>query len=316
MDFEITAQKIIEKTLKSGATECDVVLAKASGKSISCRKQNIEDLEESNDSTIGIRALVDQKQAFVSSSEVDDDNIETLVNKCVSMAKLAPVDDTAVLGDSSLFESEIGNLELHQSEETNTEALIDSVKECEEAALSVPGISNSEGAGASYSQGEFYLATSNGFQGGYKSSTNSISCSVLAGEGQSMERDYDYSVSRHFSDLRSAKEIGTSAANKTLKRLNPKKIKSTKKTIEQFSLKLKNNPKGYIAQPTLDLSSSPTLIDNEITGRRVDLRPYCLIGKQAQLCPGGLTRVALNKGSYVVNSSQGGGVKDTWVLAD
>ena len=92
--------------------------------------------------------------------------------------------------------------------------------------------------------------------------------------------------------------------------------KSTKKTIEQFSLKLKNNPKGYIAQPTLDLSSSPTLIDNEITGRRVDLRPYCLIGKQAQLCPGGLTRVALNKGSYVVNSSQGGGVKDTWVLAD
>ena len=92
--------------------------------------------------------------------------------------------------------------------------------------------------------------------------------------------------------------------------------KSTKKTIEQFSLKLRNNPKGYIAQPTLDLSSSPTLIDNEITGRRVDLRPYCLIGKQAQLCPGGLTRVALNKGSYVVNSSQGGGVKDTWVLAD
>ena len=92
--------------------------------------------------------------------------------------------------------------------------------------------------------------------------------------------------------------------------------KSTEKTIEQFSLKLKNNPKGYIAQPTLDLSSSPTLIDNEITGRRVDLRPYCLIGKKAQLCPGGLTRVALNKGSYVVNSSQGGGVKDTWVLAD
>ena len=179
MNFEITAQKIIEKTLKSGATECDVVLAKASGKSISCRKQNIEDLEESNDNTIGIRALVDQKQAFVSSSEVDDDNIDTLVNKCVSMAKLAPIDDTAVLGDSSLFERKVGNLELHQSEETNTEALIDSVKECEEAALSVPGISNSEGAEASYSQGEFYLATSNGFQGGYKSSTNSISCCLL-----------------------------------------------------------------------------------------------------------------------------------------
>ena len=110
----------------------------------------------------------------------------------------------------------------------------------------MPGISNSEGAGASYSQGEFYLATSNGFQGGYKSSTNSISCSVLAGEGQSMERDYDYSVSRHFSDLRSAKEIGTSAANKTLKRLNPKKITSTKLPVI-FDKRISNGLIGYLA---------------------------------------------------------------------
>ena len=92
--------------------------------------------------------------------------------------------------------------------------------------------------------------------------------------------------------------------------------KSTKDQISEFSSKLKSNPRGYIAQPTLDLSSSPTLIDNEVSGRRVDLRPFCLVGEKVQLCPGGLTRVALNKGSYVVNSSQGGGVKDTWVLAD
>ncbi len=92
--------------------------------------------------------------------------------------------------------------------------------------------------------------------------------------------------------------------------------KSTKDQISEFSTKLKSNPQGYIAQPTLDLSSSPTLIDNEVSGRRVDLRPFCLVGEKVQLCPGGLTRVALNKGSYVVNSSQGGGVKDTWVLAD
>ena len=58
------------------------------------------------------------------------------------------------------------------------------------------------------------------------------------------------------------------------------------------------------------------LIDNEVSGRRGDLRPFWLVGEKVQLCPGGLTRVALNKGSYVVNSSQGGGVKDTWVLAD
>ena len=92
--------------------------------------------------------------------------------------------------------------------------------------------------------------------------------------------------------------------------------KSTKKTIKEFYQKLKKNPKGYIAQPTLDLSSSPTLINSQISGRRVDLRPFCLVGQEVQLCPGGLTRVAMNEGSYVVNSSQGRGVKDTWVLAD
>ena len=92
--------------------------------------------------------------------------------------------------------------------------------------------------------------------------------------------------------------------------------KSSKSEIELFFNKIKSNPRGYIAQPTLDLSSAPTFINDQVEGRRVDLRPFCLIGKDAQLCPGGLTRVALEKGSYIVNSSQGGGVKDTWVLAD
>ena len=92
--------------------------------------------------------------------------------------------------------------------------------------------------------------------------------------------------------------------------------KSSKTEIDIFKNKLSNNPNGYIAQPLLDLSFTPTLIKNHVEGRRVDLRPFCLIGKEAQLSSGGLTRVAMNEGSFVVNSSQGGGVKDTWVLAE
>ena len=92
--------------------------------------------------------------------------------------------------------------------------------------------------------------------------------------------------------------------------------KSSKSSIEEFRRKLSSNPKGYIAQPLLDLSFSPTLIKNQVEGRRVDLRPFCLMGENAQLSSGGLTRVAMNEGSFVVNSSQGGGVKDTWVLAE
>ena len=246
MNFEETAQNIIDLTLKAGASDCDVVLAKSHGKSISCRFQKIEDLDESNEKTIGIRALVDQRQAFVSSSDIETDNVDKLVTKCVEMAKLAPIDDTAVLGDNSMFEHDAPDLDLFEKEEVNTETLIEAVKECEDAALSVKGITNSEGAGASSSKGEFYLATSNGFQGGYQSSSSSVSCSVLAGQGQDMERDYEYAVKRHISDLPSAKEIGLSAAQKTLKRLNAKKISSTKLPVV-FDKRISNDLLGYLA---------------------------------------------------------------------
>jgi uncharacterized circularly permuted ATP-grasp superfamily protein len=84
---------------------------------------------------------------------------------------------------------------------------------------------------------------------------------------------------------------------------------------EEFAGKIEANPRNYIAQPTLALSRVPTLVGDKLEGRHVDLRPYILYGKEIRVLPGGLTRVALRKGSLVVNSSQGGGSKDTWVLA-
>ncbi|OOY19141.1 hypothetical protein BMI86_15010 [Thioclava sp. DLFJ5-1] len=92
--------------------------------------------------------------------------------------------------------------------------------------------------------------------------------------------------------------------------------KSTKEQIENFRHKIEDNPENYIAQPTLALSTTPTFVEEGVAPRHVDLRPYCLVGEKVELVPGGLTRVALTEGSLVVNSSQGGGVKDTWVLAE
>ncbi|MBU2957325.1 circularly permuted type 2 ATP-grasp protein [Paracoccus sp. C2R09] len=92
--------------------------------------------------------------------------------------------------------------------------------------------------------------------------------------------------------------------------------KSTKEEIELFRRKIEANPSNYIAQPTLSLSTCPTFVEEGIAPRHVDLRPYCLCGDRIELVPGGLTRVALREGSLVVNSSQGGGVKDTWVLSE
>jgi uncharacterized circularly permuted ATP-grasp superfamily protein len=91
---------------------------------------------------------------------------------------------------------------------------------------------------------------------------------------------------------------------------------STEAQRQDFAARIEANPRNYIAQPTLALSRVPTLIGDHLEGRHVDLRPYILYGKDIHVLPGGLTRVALRKGSLVVNSSQGGGSKDTWVLAE
>lgn len=91
---------------------------------------------------------------------------------------------------------------------------------------------------------------------------------------------------------------------------------ATQQEISDFRLALLANPSGYIAQPTLSLSTCPTFVESGVAPRHIDLRPFVLSGKTVQMVPGGLTRVALKEGSLVVNSSQGGGTKDTWVLED
>jgi uncharacterized circularly permuted ATP-grasp superfamily protein len=90
---------------------------------------------------------------------------------------------------------------------------------------------------------------------------------------------------------------------------------ATRDEIAEFAAVVKANPSNYIAQPTLSLSTCPTFVESGVAPRHIDLRPYVLSGKTVSLVPGGLTRVALREGSLVVNSSQGGGTKDTWVLA-
>ncbi|MDP4790883.1 MAG: circularly permuted type 2 ATP-grasp protein, partial [Verrucomicrobiales bacterium] len=91
---------------------------------------------------------------------------------------------------------------------------------------------------------------------------------------------------------------------------------ATSEEVADFREKVKANPRGYIAQPVISLSRHPTFCDGDLEGRHIDLRPFVLTGEDTVVVPGGLTRVALRKGSLVVNSSQGGGSKDTWVLRE
>ena len=90
---------------------------------------------------------------------------------------------------------------------------------------------------------------------------------------------------------------------------------STRAQIEDFRERIRANPSNYVAQPTLSLSTCPTFVESGVAPRHLDLRPFVLCGRDVKIVPGGLTRVALTEGSLVVNSSQGGGTKDTWVVA-
>ncbi|PZQ96814.1 MAG: hypothetical protein DI533_14650 [Cereibacter sphaeroides] len=121
--------------------------------------------------------------------------------------------------------------------------------------------------------------------------------------------DYRY-VMEHLAEL-VVKEVHGSGGYGML--VGPK---STTEQVATFAERIKADPGNYIAQPTLALSTVPTFVEQGVAPRHVDLRPYCLVGERIELVPGGLTRVALKDGSLVVNSSQGGGVKDTWVLAE
>jgi uncharacterized circularly permuted ATP-grasp superfamily protein len=89
---------------------------------------------------------------------------------------------------------------------------------------------------------------------------------------------------------------------------------ATRAELDNFRSRIRANPANYIAQPTLALSTCPTFVASGIAPRHLDLRPFVLCGRECKMVPGGLTRVALNEGSLVVNSSQGGGTKDTWVV--
>jgi uncharacterized circularly permuted ATP-grasp superfamily protein len=91
---------------------------------------------------------------------------------------------------------------------------------------------------------------------------------------------------------------------------------ASKKEVKEYVAKMHENPGNYVGQPLIELSSHSTFLNGEFVPRRIDLRPYILYGDRVRILPGGLTRVALKEGSYVVNSSQGGGSKDTWVLED
>ena len=219
---------LLEQTRLAGADACDAVMFETVDISTSRRMGKPEGLERSENKAVGLRAFIGQQQAIVSATDTHKDSLLELANRAVSMARATPADPDSTLAPGALQAKEIIDLDLYDEAEPDVQWLSEQCRMTEEAALSVEGITNSEGADAHYSKNRINLAIHDGnalsFAQGYPTSHFSVSVSVLAGNGTGMERDYDFSSGRHRRDLTDAADIGKSAAQRTLKRLNPRKV--------------------------------------------------------------------------------------------
>jgi PmbA protein len=217
---------LLDAAKRAGADSADALFVEGISSSVSYRLGKLEDVERAESYDLGLRVFMGQKVAFVSSSDFSDDALAALAPRAVAMAKLAPEDKFAGLAPKDRLAKNIPALDLEDAAEPSAEILIDRARDVEAAALDVAGVTNSEGGGASFSRSAVALATSDGFYGRYAGTSHGIGVAVLAGSDTNMERDYDQDGARHAGDLRSAADIGKCAGEKTVRRLNPRKVKS------------------------------------------------------------------------------------------
>ncbi|MGE3690344.1 MAG: TldD/PmbA family protein [Novosphingobium sp.] len=221
------AQALVERARRAGADLADAVYSAEMSESIQVRLGQLEDVQRSESEHISLRAFAGKGSASIGSSDFADEALDELAARAVAMARSAPEDPYAGLAPEELLsEGPWPDLDAIDQSEPGPQALRAMAEEAEDAARAIPGVTNSEGAGASHGRGIFALATSHGFAGAYESTSHGISASVVAGQGSGMQRDYAWRSARHGEDLPSPHEIGTLAGERAVKRLDPGRLKS------------------------------------------------------------------------------------------
>ncbi len=217
---------LIDRARRAGADAADVVHVSGTSLSVGLRLGGIEKLERAEGQDIGLRVLVGTRQACVASSDPSPAALDELATRAVAMAREVPEDPHCGLADPDQLATDMPALDSCDPREMDAETLTDWARRAEDAARAVSGVTNSEGAEASWTRNLVSLAASNGFAGRREDSRCGLAASVLAGEGVAMERDYDYTSAVYFDDLRDPEEVGRTAGEKAVRRLNPTKIDS------------------------------------------------------------------------------------------
>lgn len=221
--------RLVEAARLAGADAADAVAVRSRSTSVSVRLGKVENTGSAESDDISLRVLVGERSASVSANAASDP--AGLAARAVAMAKVSPQNPHQRLADASLLAHEIADLDLFDDSEVSPQRLREDALAMEEAALSVAGVTNSGGAGASAGMGGLVLATSHGFFGQYAATRFSRSVSALAGEGVGMERDYDFSSRLHFADLDAADAIGRRAGERAVRRLGARKAATGPVTV-------------------------------------------------------------------------------------
>ena len=221
----------LDLSKKLGASSSNAHVIHSISETVNFRNKKLDESNRSDNLGITLTTYIGKKKSSISSSNLNESNIKTLVERCIETTKITPEDEFNSLPDKDLLAREIKDLNLYDDDHIENNKKIEYLKEVEEAAFKKKEIINSE-SGFSESKSNFILANSDGFLNGYKSSFFSASCVAVAKDASNnMERDYEFTSTCHLNDMQKPDQIGKMAAKKTIQKLNPRKIESEKISI-------------------------------------------------------------------------------------
>lgn len=217
---------LLDKAKKAGADAADAMLLEQQGLSVTQRLGKLEAVERSESADLGLRLFIGKRQAIVSTSDLSKGSLERLIDNGLAIARSVPEDAYAGLADPDRLIVEIPALNLDDGVEPDVQTLAAMAAEAEDAARTMPKITNSEGASAGWSRTVETIAATNGFLGRSRKSGHSLGASVVASDGGPMERDYEHVTKVRAADLPNPVEIGRKAAERAARRVNPRKVRS------------------------------------------------------------------------------------------
>ena len=228
-ELRALAQAALDHAASRGATACEVDVSEGLGQSVTVRRQAVETIEYNRDKGLGVSVYIGQRRGHASSSDFSPAALRASVDAALSIARFTAEDDCAGLPDARLLATRSMDLDLFHPWDVSVESAIEIAARCEQAAFDVsPMVKNSEGASVSAQTSQFVSANSLGFMGGFATSRHYVSCSVIAGEGEDMQRDDWYATRRNAADFPDAARIGEYAARRALARLGARKLKTRK----------------------------------------------------------------------------------------